>query len=193
MAYETLTRSVAVLDAQLDGTTLEAIFVPWDRPARVYGEGDPYDEAFVRGAFDVQIDRPSFSPPTIPLLPRHGSSETFGHTRKLSNADNGLHGVVAIRPSLRDDVAQMIDDGIDSVSIEFHPLQRNPRDRGDGVKWRDAAVLLAVALTSAPAYLDSKVLALRAADELAALERAARFDELQREIDELRAGSERYR
>lgn len=193
MPYETLTRSVAVLDAALDGTTLEAIFVPWDTPTRVYDDpAGPYDEGFVRGAFDLQIKRPQFSPATIPLLPRHGSSETFGHARKLDDTDRGLHGVVSIRPSLRDDVAQMVDDGIDSVSIEFHPLQRAPRTRS-GVRWRDAAVLLAVAMTSAPAYLDSKVLALRAADELAEIERSARFDELQREIDELKAGSERYR
>lgn len=195
MNYQTLTRSMPVAEIGLSGNELEAIFVPWNKTTRVFGDPDetgPYDEGFRSGAFDVQILRPGFSPATIPLLPRHGSSETFGHTRKLDNAEAGLHGVVAIRPSLRDDVAQMVEDGIDSVSIEFHPLQRRPRVQS-GTRWRDAAVLVAVAMTPAPAYTDSKVLALRAEDELESMARRARIAELDAEIEALRAGGEKWK
>lgn len=196
MQYETLTRSMPVIEVGLDEkrSELEAIFVPWDVTTTVFDadEPEPYEEGFLRGAFDIQLKRPSFSPATIPLLPRHGSSETFGHTRKLDDVEAGLHGVVAIRPSLRGDVEQMIEDGIDRVSIEFHPLQRRPRVRGD-VRWRDAAVLVAVALTPAPAYSDARVLSMRADDELAALERRARIAALEDEIAELRAAGDRWK
>lgn len=193
--YEPLTRSVPVLDLEMRDGVLDAIFVPWDVSTRVFDpfEDEPYDEGFRRGAFDVQLQRPSFSAREIPLLPRHGSSETFGHTRSIENADKGLHGVVAIRPSLREDVQQMVDDGIDSVSIEFLPLQKRARHSPDGVRWRDAAVLTAVAMTSSPAYVDAKVLAFRAEHELDELQREQRRVELQREIDELRAGADRWR
>lgn len=192
--YQTLTRSMPVLEVGLDGNELEAIFVPWDRTTTVFDpdEPEPYEEGFRRGAFDVQLKREGFSPATIPLLPRHGSTETFGHTRKLADVEAGLHGVVAIRPSLRDDIAQMVADGIDSVSIEFHPLQRRPREI-KGVRWREFAVLQAVAMTPSPAYADAKVLALRADDEIASLEKRARIAELEAEIAELRAGGDKWR
>lgn len=193
--YDKLVRSVPVLDVSFEQNELEAIFVPWNRPARVFDpdEPEPYEEGFRPGAFDPQLLDPRFRPAEVPLLPRHGSSETFGHARKLDSTDVGLHGVVAIRPSLRDDVAQMVDDGIDSMSIEFFALQRGPRITDTGVRWRDRAVLVAVAMTSKPAYDDAKVLALREQHDLESLDRAARIRTLEAEIEELRAGGDRWR
>ena len=193
--YQTLIRSMPVVDIEVTSKNeLEALFVPYDVTTTVYdpGEPEPYQEGFLRGAFDLQLKRASFSPASVPLLPRHGSSETFGHTRKLMDTDKGLHGVVGIRPSLREDVEQMIADGIDRMSIEFHPLQRAPRLRGD-TRWREHAVLLAVAMVPNPAYDDAKVIELRAEQDVAAMERAARIRTLEDEISELRQAGERWR
>lgn len=185
--YETLTRSVPVSELGFDGSTLEAIFVPWDIPITVYDEAVPYDEGFRRTAFNQQFDKFPESIHNVALLPRHGSREPLGMTRKLDVIDAGLHGVIGVLPSRRDDVAAMVEMGMDSVSIEFNPLQKAPR--AGKTRWREHALLTAVVLTSIPAYADAKVLALRDADiaARAEVERLAHMATLQAELDELKA------
>lgn len=195
LMYETLTRSVPVADVALAGSTLEALFVPWDEPITVYGdpaEPEPYREGFRRTAFDLQISRHPDTIRNVALMPRHGSTETFGHTREVQVRERGLWGAISILPSRRADVQSMVDDGIDSVSIEFHPLQRSPR-QGE-TRWRDRAFLTGIVLTSTPAYADARVLAMRAEQAAAQLEaeRVARLSALDSELAELRAAGERW-
>ena len=151
-----------------------------------YDEPTPYREGFRSTAFDIQIERFPQSVFEVALLPIHGSTEILGRTRKLDRTDIGLHGVVQVLPSKRDDVAEMVDMGVDSVSIEFVPLQKRARD-GE-IRWRDRAMLKAVALTSIPAYTDAKVLAMRAGQiehEAEAL-RAKQIEELDALLAEIR-------
>jgi len=187
---ESLHRSVDVVDVALDVKgVLEGIFVPWDSPTTVYGEGDAYKEGFKRGAFDLQFDTFPDSVHSVALRPEHGSSEYFGTTRQLANSDAGLHGIVQILPSRVDDVRAMVDAGVKHMSIEFKPLQRSPRVGQDGVRWRTAAFLEAVALVATPSYADAKVLALREADLLQEQEakRVENIEKLQAEIEQLKS------
>ena len=192
--YPPLVRSMPVADMEFDGSTLEALFVPWDTPTTVWDdEPEPYEEGFRRGAFDAQIERYPSSVHDVALIPRHGSTEMLGTTRSLTNTDAGLHGVVGVLPSRRADVAAMVEMGVDSVSIEFHPLQRNPR--AGLVRWRDRAFLRAVALVATPAYPDARVLALRAEQtvERERADRLARLAALDADVAAMRAAGERWR
>lgn len=197
--YPSLTRSVAVSDVALDGNTLEALLVPWDVAvdvADITVDGvDRYREGFRRTAFDMQMAEAPSTMRGVVLMPRHESSETFGHMREAKATDKGFHAVMSLLPSRRDDVAGMVADGIDSVSIEFNPLQRETRADNEGVRWRTSAFLTAVAMTPTPAYADAKVLAMRAADELAKIDadRAEAMAALEAELDTLRNGADQYR
>ncbi len=188
---KTLHRSVAVSEVAFSDGTLEAILVPWDQPTRIVEPTDTgvddYLEGFRRTAFDRQLESSPKSVREVVLLPRHDSTETFGHARSLSVAEAGLHGVIGVLPTRRADVEQMVEAGIDSVSIEFVPLQRAPRVNGD-VRWRTACYLKAVAMTAIPAYAEAKVLALRDAQEEARLaaERDARIAELDDYLNEVK-------
>lgn len=192
--YPPLTRSMPVADVALDGDTLEAMFVPWDVSTTIYGEEpEPFEEGFRRTAFDAQIEKYPESIRNIALMPRHGSSETFGHARSIRPESAGLFGALGILPSRVADVRSMVDAGIDAVSIEFHPLQRNPR-RGQ-IRWRDRAFLTGIVLTATPAYSDARVLAMRE-EQIAAraeADRIARLAALDAEIAELRAAGDRWR
>lgn len=177
--YAPLCRSVPVAEIAFDAGTLEALFVPWDRAVPVVemtDEGvDKYEEGFRPGAFDRQLEMFPHSVQAVTLLPRHGSTETFGHARELTNTAAGLHGVVSVLPSRRDDVRTMIEDGVDSVSIEFHPLQRSPREER-GVRWRSHAYLTGVAMTAVPNYPEARVLAMRDEADAQAAEARRRQD-----------------
>lgn len=195
--FAALTRSVPVAEVNLDADgTLEALFVPWDTPITVFGDVDepePYREGFRRTAFDEQLNRYPETVHEVALRPAHTSTEHFGRTRELRVVEHGLHGVIRVLPSRRADVREMVDEGVDSVSIEFHPLQRGPRISG-GVRWRDRAFLTGIVLTSSPAYAEARVLALRSADALAEIEaeREQRFADAFGDLDELRAAGERW-
>lgn len=188
---DVFTRSMPVAELELDGDHLEAILVPWETPAKIYGdpeEPEPYLEGWMRGAFDSQISSPAHVR-SVALLPKHGSTEFYGFGEKIVDIEAGLYG--RMRVLERDRVRAMVEAGIDSVSIEFQALQKRWRERHDGVRWRDRAVLVNVALTPIPAYSDARVLAMREAQLDA--EREARIAELDSEIAELRAGGERWK
>lgn len=175
MTPEVFTRSVPATEVALDGSTLEAMFVPWNEPTTIYGEGDPYQEGFKRGAFTRQLERFPQTIKAVTLIPEHGSTEHYGRTRQLTETDAGLHGVVTVMASHREDVAQLVEMGVEHLSIEFMAYHR-PRQDASGVKWRTSGCILeALAMTPNPAYGGAKVLALREADEAQAeAERRAR-------------------
>ncbi len=203
-----LTRSVPVVELELNGNELEAILVPWDTATDVAdpmpdGTVERYREGFLRTAFDRQLEQLPASVSEVSLIPRHGSTETFGRLRSATVAEKGLHGVVGLLPSRRDDVASMVEGGVDSLSIEFRPLERStrPASATGGVRWRAHAFLEAVAMTAVPAYVDAKVLAVRddVTAELARIDKedTVRRDkmlaDLEAEIESLKAGAERWR
>ena len=54
-----LVRTFQAASVEVDGRTIEALIVPWDRPARVADPPsyEPYEEVWVRGAFDEQLGK----------------------------------------------------------------------------------------------------------------------------------------
>jgi HK97 family phage prohead protease len=155
-------------DLQMTGPrTLTAQFVPWNLPTEVAdrsetGKLDIYVEGFRRGAFDGQA---TSSEPAV--LRRVGFKHAhvgglgfLGHLTALRNTDDGLEGDVSILRSKADDVADLLDSGIDGVSMEFQVL-RGGEQREDGVRWRTRAHLHAVALEAQQAYAGARVLAFR--------------------------------
>lgn len=193
--YDLMTRTMPVADVAVDNGILEALFVPWDVPTTIYGEEpEPYQEGFRRTAFDDQLHKFPESVRSVSLMPRHQSTETFGNTREIRATDAGLWGAIRLLPSRVADVRAMVADGIDRVSIEFHPLQSGARPAADGVRWRDRAYLTGIVLTSIPAYADAGVLAMRERQqaEQAEAERVARLAALDAELASLRSAGEKW-
>jgi HK97 family phage prohead protease len=186
-----LVRSFATMLERTDRRTLEGIFVPWDVPADVADieidrNGDRvltrYREGFRLGAFDKQVLSPE--PGVVRRIAlrdqHHGGLGKLGTVVAMRNEPIGLHGTVNVLPSRVDDLEALLDDGVDGLSAEFHPLAR-PSLTPDGTVWRTKAHLVGVALEASPAYADARVLAMRAAAEVAdeeAAERAAHDAEL---------------
>jgi HK97 family phage prohead protease len=138
------------------------------------GKHDVYREGFRRGAFDGQVltggkNKGVFT--RIGLIHKHeGGLGYLGPFTHLREGADGLYGTASIVSSKSTDVADLLDDGIDELSIEF-------RLRGaestivdsDGVRWRTSVHLDQVALEPKGAYSTAQVLQYRA--EMDALER----------------------
>jgi HK97 family phage prohead protease len=188
---DTLYRSVATTLERTDRRTLEGLFMPWNVPAAVIdidpvtGAPDRYREGFRSGAFDRQVTSPE--PGVVRRIvlrdQHHDGLGKLGHVVALRNEDAGLHGVVSLLPSRVADVDALLDDEVTGLSCEFHPLGRPERDV-EGTVWRTRAHLVAVALEAQPAYDGARVLAMRASDEIAALE-AEEAATAKRELAEL--------
>ena len=151
-----LVRSFSTVLERTDRRTLDGLFVPWDVPADVTDvvvdrDGNPkverYREGFRRGAFDRQAtaDEPGVVRRIVLRDQHHDGLGKLGHVVALRNVDAGLHGTVRILPSRLDDVDALLDDGVDGLSAEFHPLGRPDLDP-NGTVWRTRAHLVAVAL-----------------------------------------------
>lgn len=188
---DTLFRSIATTLERTDRRTLEGLFMPWDVATPVIdidpitGAPDRYREGFRAGAFDRQVS--SAEPGVVRRIvlrdQHHDGLGKLGHVVSLRNEDAGLHGVVSLLPSRVLDVDALLEDEVTGLSCEFHPLGRSVRDE-DGTIWRTRAHLVAVALEAQPAYADARVLAMRASDEIAALD-AEEAAAARREIDDL--------
>lgn len=152
--------------------------VPYNEAADVLDilEGDDMDlyrEGFRPGAFSLQVNAEAKNTRTrIGLIHRHdGGLGYLGPFIALREAPDGLYGDVRILPTKGDDVAALLEDGVDELSIEF----RLPRSGdhtvvdNEGVRWRTRAHLDAVALEPKGAYRSAQVMAYRAeVDELEA-------------------------
>ena len=164
---------VGPVDA-VDGDLVVGRVVPWSTPAKVtdlddQGRLDRYVEQFHPGAFDRQIAAGRSAFGRIPFQDDHvGGYGKVGHTVDLDSRDDGLWGTFRLSPHLAATVRQQIDDGIDGLSIRFHPLPNGDvQDRsGQGrAVTRTAAYLVHVALVAVPAYADARVLVARSAGE----------------------------
>lgn len=180
----------------LDERTLRGRVVPWGEQARIVelddaGRPDQYREMFSRGAFDAQLT--AQNPGVVRKVEfrdtHDGGLGKMGWCLDLVDSDDGLYGTFRLREANLDDVAQMIADGIDGLSVRFHPLRggtqadRSGRDR---LVTRTRAYLVHVALVPVPAYASARVLALRdSPDELLAEQDAA--DARTRELADLQA------
>jgi regulator of protease activity HflC (stomatin/prohibitin superfamily) len=79
----------------------------------------------------------------------------------LRDEADGLHGDVRIMPTKADDLAALLDSGVDELSIEFRVPKADHTVEVDGVRWRVRAHLDQVALEPKGAYSQARVLAYR--------------------------------
>lgn len=149
--------------------------VPYNVPTRVLdelpdGELDIYQEGFRPGAFEPQVNaRERGVLNKIGLIHRHeGGLGYLGPFVALREEADGLWGDVTILPTRADDVATLLEAGVNELSIEFR-LPRPPNTvEESGVRWRTRAHLDQVALEPRGAYRQAQVLAFR--EELDELE-----------------------
>jgi HK97 family phage prohead protease len=139
------------------------------------GTFEQYQEGFRRGAFKPQAylkDKLA----KIGLVHTHeGGLGYLGPFADLREEDDGLYGVVNILRSKQSDVEDLLESGVDELSVEFRlPKTGGTEVDASGVRWRIRAHLDQVALEPKGAYSQARVLQFRAdADELAKEQAAA--------------------
>lgn len=141
-----------------DGRTIEGIFVPWERSARVSDGGPSYTEQFQRGALAKTIrergDRVKF-------LSQHNSrTNPLGRATELREDAAGAFGRFQVsKTQAGDEALELVRDGaLDSFSVGFTPVKHEKRN---GVVVRTEVRLNEVSLVTFPAYEDARVLAVR--------------------------------
>lgn len=162
-----------------DGRLLGRV-VPYNRSAKVLdelpdGTVDIYAEGFRPGAFARQVTSTERSTPhRIDFVHSHdGGLGYLGHGSALLDHDDGLWTEFRVIRSQRENVEDLLAEGIEALSIEYRDYPDGTEIDGDGVRWRTAAHLDRVALEPKGAYTEARVLAYRAElDELAAVEAA---------------------
>lgn len=165
--------------------TLAMRIVPWNEASRPVGDMtasgklDVYIEGFRRGAFDAQVN--SAEPGVVRRIGfKHAHIDGLGYLGPFSalrDEPDGLHGEVMLLRSKVEDVQDLLDQGVQGVSMEFLPL-RGGEVREDGVRWRTRAKLVNVALEAEGAYRSAQVLSMRdAIDDAIADEAAAKAAE----------------
>jgi phage head maturation protease len=190
-----LYREIAQPLEMVDRNTLEGQLVPWGVTATVTdlapdGRFERYKERFERGAFDPQLTAGDEGViRKVELRDQHeGGLGKMGWALALEDRPDGFWGRFRVREANVRDVAQMYEDGINGLSMSFHPLPRGGTriDGPDGpeqIRTRVRAYLEHAALVATPAYPTARVLALRdqpgiesieAADEVDAAEAAER-------------------
>lgn len=191
--------------AEFSEGRLFARLVPYDAPVIVAdelsdGRVDVYEEGFRSGAFARQA---ATSEPgvlrRIGLKHEHlGGLGYLGPCVELEDRDDGLYGWFRVLPSMREDVAELADLGIDQVSIEFRlrgaaAVKDTAGD--DGVRWRSDVHLDAAAILPQGAYgrAGAGVLAMRSIDELAAEKAAQEAERAERERVEREEAAEAER
>lgn len=147
--------------------TLDGLFVPFGEIARVAdqlpsGRFDVYDEGFRPGVFERQMRDPG----RVKQIEFHHGHKTdglgfLGHTRGLSEQSDGLYGTFGVIRDRAAAVEDLLEDGIDGLSIEFRLRSDGEVIDDAGVRWRTSGVLDRVALVPVGAYAGARVMAYR--------------------------------
>lgn len=198
---DTLIREMSGPVEVVDASTIAGRIVPWECDTEVFeivdGRSAHYVERWQRGAFDAQARSTNRGTVAkIELRESHlGGLGKVGYALSFDGRDDGEYAVLRVLPRYRDDVAQMVDDGIDGFSVGFHPkrggtVRTRAASSGDlDVLLRTDAHLEHIALVADPAYAQARVLEMREAaeaDQLAEARRAANLaaiDELLEQRD----------
>lgn len=159
------------------------------------GKFDFYREGFRPGAFAGQANiREKGVLNKISLIHRHDGGLGFlGPFTALREQSDGLYGDVVVLRSKANDVEDLLDAGVDELSVEFRLRAGNHTDvDGDGTRWRTRAHLDQVALEAKGAYPQAQVLQYR--DEVDEAERdAAAAAEAERQAAEAELADARQR
>jgi HK97 family phage prohead protease len=166
---EILVRRGRVADYHLDRHELDALLVPYDVTRTVVdqiddGRLDRYRENFAPGVFAAQVADPARHR-GITLRDGHTNRDRAGYALELSDDAAGVRGRFRILPNAFDDIAMMLDDGVDGISVGFLAVRTRIVTDPDGdIRRRTRGLLDHVAIEPVPAYDDARVLALRDGD-----------------------------
>lgn len=199
----TLYREVSgPVDIDRDGTIFGRI-VEWDVDAEVVEPidvgFDHYVERWARGAFDAQArstNRGTLAKVELRETHVEGLGKV-GYALAFEGRDDGEYATLRVLPRHRDDIAQMVADGIDGLSVGFHPkrggtiVRQREAAGGLDLRIRTDAHLEHVALVAEPAYGGARVLEMRDAADAERFAAAQRLDALE-QIDELLAQRDRW-
>lgn len=187
-------RALPADDLRLRDGVLEGRLVPFGVATRVAdptpdGGLDIYEEGFRPGVFDRQLS--AVEPGVIrriELVHTHeGGLGFLGPAQWVEQKADGIFGAFRVIRSRRDDVEDLLSEGVDELSIEFRERIGGTSIDDNGVRWRTSAHLDRVALEAQGAYTGAKVLAYRSELDQLAAERAAAEAEEQRKADEAAA------
>ncbi len=150
-------RSFADADIQVrsDGRTIYGLFVPWDSPTEIRSEGEPYVEAFQRGAFTRSI-KSAEQGRKIPGFVEHGhrlGRLPVGIAQNMRDDASGLVGEIKVSETRDGDeaIALARDGALGSFSVGFAPVKGKDVWSGRNVL-RTEAFLGEVSLVTFPAY-----------------------------------------
>ena len=156
-----------------DGRTLDVRVVPYNVPARVSDPPRhvPYDEMWVQGAFDAQLNAPNRVSVFVNVEHEQGIQGIVGRGTSLRETPDGLHGTFRMlnHPDA-DKALELVKEGdLTGVSLEF-AARKSVRE--NGVVKRLKARLINIALVrpsgsggGIQAYKEAQVLAVREAAE----------------------------
>lgn len=148
-----------------DGRTIDACIVPYNAVATVadpppMGDGLPYQELFLPGAFERQLRAPDRLKVWLNFEHEQGLRGVVGHGTALQDRADGLYGTFRVHQNADGEKAlELVNEGmLTRISIEFAALRTRTVD---GVRQRMRAHLDRVALCRAGAYAGAEVLAVR--------------------------------
>lgn len=160
-----------------DGRTLEGYIVPWDKPA-VVSRPIPGYEVFKRGALNRSLTERK---KPIPLLGLHSEDRPIGLLERSHDDETGQWGEFRLFDTeAAREARELVREGIwRGLSLGGFgvPARTEVRKATDGKNLvvRSEIRLDHVGLVRTPAFEDAKVLALRSADNNAAVIAAARM------------------
>lgn len=149
-----------------DGRTIDVRIVPYGEKALVDDGRGAYEEEFVDGAFDGQIEAKAAHRVFLNFEHQRGIGGIVGKGLALRSEPDGLYGSFrALENSDGDKALMLVEEKIlDGVSLEF--MAKKSVRTAAGVIRRVKAHLDAVALCRTPAYSSAVVLAVREAPVL---------------------------
>lgn len=148
--------------------------VPLNVSARVAdvlpdGQIDVYEEGFRPDVFDRQLRSDPAMIRRVGFWHTHEHNDGAGYFGPASNLEqraDGIYGEFRVLTSKRDDLRDLMDEGIVNLSIEFKERVGGTSIDDSGVRWRTSAHLHGVALDPRGAYPGAEVLAFRSIDDL---------------------------
>lgn len=148
----------AELEVGGDGRTIEARVVPYGVSAMVSDGREPYEEEWVKGAFEKQLG--AANRVLMNVEHEQGFRGIIGHGMTLEERDDGLHGTFRVLDGADGDKALALvrEEILGGISLEAVALSSK---REGGVVQRIRAHLDKVALCRSPAFKQAQVLAVR--------------------------------
>jgi Escherichia/Staphylococcus phage prohead protease len=149
----------AVLEPTGDGRTLDLRIVPYNTVARVSDGGPAYDEMWMPGSFEKQLN--AANRVLVNVEHEKGFGGVVGRGAEFRDSDEGFDGSFRLLAGPDGDKAlELVTDGVlTGVSLEAVALKSERT--AEGVVKRVKARLLNIALCRFPAFKEAQVLAVR--------------------------------